>query len=321
MHFRISPRRLVALGVSAGAVASLAAASGASAQSLTTVRMAYNPNPTNTTIVVAQQQGFFKKNGINAVLTPSQNTTALIPALGKQFDMVNVTPPSLLQAGAAGESVTMVTGQTIETKALNDTYFIANKSIKSLKQLKGAKIGVPSLGGTLYEAAVIALNKAGIKKSQVKFLVVPFPDDAGDLANGTIQATATIVPFNGQLLGEGFSDLGDPVLAVTFSKTGLDIGWGASRSWALAHASVLKAFVKSQNEAVAWIKSHHAATVSILEKDFQLPAQAAAHIPPYQYFSFGLTKTEISDWVTPMKAVGDLPTNYHPNYGQLITAS
>jgi NitT/TauT family transport system substrate-binding protein len=215
----------------------------------------------------------------------------------------------------------MVAGQTIETSALKNTYFIAGKSIKSLKQLKGAKIGVPALGGTLYEAAVIALNKAGIKKSQVKFLVVPFPDDAGDLANGTIQATATIVPFNGQLLGEGFSDLGDPVLAVTFSKPGLDIGWGAYRPWAQSHASVLKGFVKAENQAVAWIKSHTAGTESILEKSFQLPAQAAAHIPLYQYFSFGLTKTYISDWVTPMKAVGDLPTSYKPDYALLITNS
>jgi NitT/TauT family transport system substrate-binding protein len=321
MHCRVSPRRLVALGATAGALASLAAASGASAKSLTTVRIGYNPNPTNTTIIVAQQQGFFKKNGINAVLTASQNTTALIPALGKQFDIVNVTPPSLLQAGAAGENLTMVAGQTIETSALKDTYFIAAKGITSLKQLKGAKIGVPGLSGTLYEAAVIALNKAGIKKSQVKFLAVPFPDDAGDLANGTIQATATIVPFNGQLLGEGFSDLGDPVLAVTASKAGLDIGWGSYRPWALSHAAVLKAFVKAENEAVTWIKGHSAATISILEKDFQLPAEAAEHYPPYQFFSFGLTKSYISDWVTPMKAVGDLSKSYRPDYALLITNS
>lgn len=319
MNLRVSPRRLVALGVTAGVAVSLATAGGASAKSLTTLRIGYNPNPTNTTIIVAEEHGFFKKNGINAKLTPSQNTTALIPALGKQFDLVNLSPPTLLQAAEAGQDLTMVAGQTIESPALKDTYFIGGKNITSMKQLVGAKIGVPSLSGTLYEAAVIALNKAGIKKSQVKFLVVPFPDDAGDLANGTISATDTIVPFNGQLLGEGFSDLGDPVLAVTGNHMGSDIGWGANRAWAQANKSVLKNFLKAERQADAWIKGHQKATVGILEKSFQLPAVAAEHIPPYQFFNFGVPKNYVSDWVSPMKAVGDLKKSYKPNYGDLIT--
>jgi NitT/TauT family transport system substrate-binding protein len=319
MKFTFSAPRVAAVSGAAALALSLALASGASAAKLTTVRIAYNPNPSNTTIVIAQQQGFFKKNGINAVLTASQNTAALIPAIGKQYDIVNATPPSVLQAAAAGEKLTVFASETTETSKLTDTYLIAAKSITSLKDLKGATIGVPGLSGTLYESAVIALNKVGIKKNQVKFLSVPFADDAGDLANGTIQATCTIVPFNGQLLGEGFTNLGDPELNVTGGHTGLDIGWGASRSWALSHESILSGFVKAQEQADTWIKGHQSATISLLEKDFQLPAQAAEHYPLYQYFSFPMVKSYLFDWVSPMKAVGDLPKSYTPNYAQLIT--
>ena len=280
MSFVNARMRLAAASLVVAGCVAAAAAPSASAASLTTVRIAYNPNPSNTTIVVAQNEGFFKKNGIKAVLTASQSSASLIQALGKQFDIVGSTSPSVLQADAHGENVMLIAGEDRETTALKDTYLIANKSITSIKQLKGAKIAVPTLSGSLYESAVLALHKAGISKSQVTFLQVPFPDMGEDLANGTVQAVNTIVPFNGQLLGEGYSNLGDPMFSISSGSSVLDIGWGANRTWALAHKSLVNGFIKAQKEAVTWIKAHPTATQTILEKDFQLPAVAAEHYPP-----------------------------------------
>ena len=165
---------------------------------------------------------------------------------------------------------------------------------------------------------MLALHKAGISKNQVTFLQVPFPDMGADLADGTVQAVNTIVPFNGQLLGEGYVPLGDPMFSVTSSGSVLDIGWGANATWALAHKSVVNAFIKAQKQAVAWIKTHASATETILEKQFQLPAVAAAHYPLYQYFSFGISASDLTDWIAPMKAVGDLPTSFSPKIGKYI---
>ena len=318
MKLKFSSR--VVAGASAAAVAalSLAAASGASAQSLTTVRVTYNPNVTNTALVVAEQQGYFKKNGLNVTLTATANTTALLPALGKQIDIDNASPPSILQLAAAHHSIQLIAGDDVESKVNRDTYLIANKSITSIKQLKGATIGVPSLSGTLYEAVVVALNKVGIKKNQVKFLVVQFPDTAGDLANGTIQAADTIVPFNGQLLGEGDSDLGNPVMAVTKSKPGLDIGWASTVSWAQSPAKAIKAFIKAQQQAVAWIKANPTGAQNVIETAFQLPAVAAQHLPLYQFFNFGVNLKWLSVWISPMRHDGDLPKTYKADLQDLV---
>ena len=102
----------------------------------------YNPNPTNTSIVVAQQQGFFKKNGLNVKLMTSANTAALVcRRSGKQFDMLTITPTSVLQAAAAGLKAELVGGETIENTKYQSSYIIAAKGITSVKQLKGQKIG------------------------------------------------------------------------------------------------------------------------------------------------------------------------------------
>lgn len=298
--------------------ATSAAATTTKSSGSVTLRIAYNPNPSNTPIVVAEKEGFFKQNGINAQLTTSQDTAALALDVGKQFDLVNTTPPTLLQAVAQGYKEELIASEDVESPSNRDTFLIGAKGITSLKDLKGKVIGAPGLSGNLYEAAVVALHNVGISKSQVKFLIVPFPDMANDLKSGTIQAAVTIVPFNGQMLGQGGVDLGNPIENTVKNAPALDLGWAALDSWASANAATIQKFDKSQEEALAWMKSNQAATVKLLETDFQLPAIAAAHYPVVGYISYPTSATYLTNWVAPMKAVGDLPSSFNPSAGQLV---
>jgi NitT/TauT family transport system substrate-binding protein len=303
---------------SSTSTATPAATSTTASSGPVTLRIAYNPNPSNTPIVVAEQEGFFKQNGINAQLTTSQDTAALALDVGKQFDLVNTTPPTLLQAVAQGYKEELVASEDVESPSNRDTYLIGAKGITSLADLKGKVIGAPGLSGNLYESAVVALHKAGISKSQVKFLIVPFPDMANDLKSGTIQAAVTIVPFNGEMLGEGGVDLGNPIESTVNNQQALDLGWAASDSWAAANPTAIQKFDTSQTEALAWMKTHQAATVKLLETQFQLPAIAAAHYPVVAYISYPTSVAYLTNWVAPMKAVGDLPSSFNPTSSQLV---
>ena len=197
---------------SAGAVAGMAFAgiSAGSASAASTLRIMYNPNPTNTSIVVAQQQGFFKKNGLNVKLMTSANTAALVPALGKQFDLLTITPTSVLQAAAAGFKTELVGGETIENTKYQSSYIIGAKDITSVKQLKGQKVGVVGLAGVLYSSMLIRLHRAGLTTSDVTFVQIPFADMNADMENGTVQAVVTIYPFQGQMLGRGLHQSRQP---------------------------------------------------------------------------------------------------------------
>src|SRR6185312_1144539 len=129
-----------------------------------------------------------------------------------------------------------------------NSYLIGAAGTTSIADLKGKTIGVPSLGGNLYEGVVIMLDKAGLKKSDVKFLQVPFADMAGGLKTGTIKAAATIFPFNGQLLGQGGTDLGTPTDVAGDGSEALSAGWMASADWAAANKATIDAFAKAQND-------------------------------------------------------------------------
>ncbi len=285
------------------AVSGIAAGTASAAQ---TLRIMYNPNPTNTSIVVAQQQGFFKKNGLKVTLMTSFNTAALLPALGKQFDLLTVTPTTVLQGAAAGLKPQLVGGETIENTKYQSSYIIAAKGITSVKQLKGQKIGVVGLAGVLYSSTLIRLHRAGLKPSDVTFVQVPFNDMNADLQSGAVQAVVTIYPFQGQLLAAGYSNLGNPVIAVVHNQNAMDAGWAANQSWAASHGKTLKAFAKAQNQALAWMKANPAGVATILENSFQLPSFVATKYDAVDYTSFAITPNYLLPWAGPLWTSGQM---------------
>ncbi len=306
MDFVFSRARLGFTSAIVAAGLAFSGVSAASASAAQTLRIMYNPNPTNTSIVVAQQQGFFAKNGLKVTLMTSFDTAPLTPAVGKQFDLLTTTPTSVLQAAAAGLKVQLIGGETIENTKYQSSYIIAAKGITTVAQLKGQKIGVVGPSGVLYSSMLIRLKRAGLSPTDVSFVTVPFADMNSDLQNGTVQAVVTIYPFQGQMLGEGFSNLGNPVIAVAGGGPDMDAGWIASASWAATHGKVLKAFEKSQSQALAWMKANPSGVASVLENSFQLPAFVASKYDAVDFTSFSITPNYLLAWNAPMYNSGQL---------------
>lgn len=311
---------LALAGCGSSSSAGSGGSSGSSQSGDMTIRLAYNPNPTNTSIVVAQEQGFFKKNGLTVKLTASEASAALLPSIGKQYDIITETPPTILQGAAHGYQPILVGAEDVENgTSLRNSYLIGSKDITSVAQLKGKTIGVPTLSGNLYEGAVLMLAKAGISKNEVKMLQVPFNDTAADLQSGTIQAASTIFPYQFQLLGEGMHDLGDPMqFAFSGGGNALSAGWAAYAPWVKANPKAIAAFDKSQAEALAWMKANPAKAQQILVKDFQLPASVAKTFPVTKFVSFDVQDSYLEPWIAPMKKVGDLPADFHTSASQLV---
>lgn len=306
----------VALMVSAIGLCALASGSASAAMKL---RIAYNPNPTNTTIVVADKQGFFKKNGLDVKLTSSQAAAALVPALGKQFDLITTTPTDVLKAAANGLNPVLVNAQTIERQGkLRSSYLLGAKDITGIAGLKGKTIAVPSLAGVLYASLLMELNNAGIKANQVKIVQVPFPNMFDQLNSGQIQAAVDIFPFQGQILGAGFKDLGNPVLTVSKANQMMDAGWIANAKWATKNYKTIQAFRKSQSQALAWMKANPDAARQILVSDFQLPSFVAKTYPVTDYVSFHATSAYLSPWIKPLTAAGLLKKNAIKNVKALV---
>lgn len=290
-----------ALVATAGCSSSPASSSGTGTSSL---RIGYNPNPTNLTIVVAQQEGLFAKNGLTVTLTPLQNASAEVPALGKQFDLLTTTPMDVLHATQQGLKPVVVEGQTIEATGKESTGLMVSSGITSVGGLKGKTIAVPGLAGALYGSLIVELHTAGLSPSDVKIVQVPFGSMFDQLKSGRIAAALTIVPYTGQMKAAGFRQLADPVLDLTGGNETPSAMWSANSNWAAANQATIAKFRTAQRQALNWITANDAQARQLLVTQFHLPAAVAKIYPITKYFSFPVTAASLQQWVQPLESVG-----------------
>ncbi len=99
-------------------------------------------NPTHAPIIVAQQKGFFKKEGLKVkIIVPADpNDTSKLIAAGKA-DIGIGSDPQLLILSNAGLPLLRV-GALIDTP-LDVLAVSKNRKVKQLKQIKGKTIGYP----------------------------------------------------------------------------------------------------------------------------------------------------------------------------------
>ncbi len=307
MAFRSTRARLGLASATVAAGLALSGVAAGSASAAQTLRVLYNPNPTNTTVVVAQQQGFFAKNGLNVKLMPAESTATLLPALGKQFDMMTITPTQLLQASADGYKDVLVGSETIETSTLDSTYLIAKPGITSVAQLKGQKVGVVDESGALYASLVIRLHRAGLSPTDVKFVPTAFTAMASAIQSGAIAAAVEIYPFQGQMLGEYHDvNLGNSIEQAVGGVPVMDAGWAATASWTASHKKVIQEFQKAQTEALAWMNANKAKAQALLETSAlgQLPSFVASTYNVTGYVSLQPKASYLRPWVGPLTNAG-----------------
>jgi NitT/TauT family transport system substrate-binding protein len=141
-------------------LAALAAADGAGAQQLKKVTVVYTiVSGDSVALWVAQEKGFFKKYGLDADLkfiTGSNQTIASMMA--GQVDFTNAGGGAVVEADLQGGDAVMI-GATVP-------YFLmsmySQPEIQSVKDLKGKRIAVTTLGTATDFARRIIVQKAGL---------------------------------------------------------------------------------------------------------------------------------------------------------------
>lgn len=277
------------------AVVTMAPAPAALAQQKTPLRVVYIPVITWLPALVAKDEGFFEKNGLDVTFTKVATIVNLPGTLGKQFDLVPTTAPDILNAVANGLNIAAVAGETVET-ATHKSYQVlvrADSGITSYKQLAGKRVLGPGVGSVMHLALLYAIKKDGGDPSTITGIEGPFPTMMDQLKAGQVDAVEELEPFVGRMLGAGFKSIGDPLLTV--SDPVLFPFWIADADWARAHRDVLKKFVASLEAGLAVIKSDEQKARAILAKYSGLPAPVVARIPIPAY-DFKITPAQLAVW-------------------------
>ena len=152
--------------------ASLMTSLPALAQDKLSVMLDWFVNPDHAPLVVAQEKGFFKDAGLEVTLTApaDPNDPPKLVAAGGADIAVSYQPQLILQVD---EGLPLVRIGTLVSTPLNSVVVLRDGPVKTLKDLKGRKVGYSIAG---FEDALLGamLEKEGLSLKDVELVNVNF---------------------------------------------------------------------------------------------------------------------------------------------------
>jgi NitT/TauT family transport system substrate-binding protein len=182
----------------------LAAAQETSAQDRISLGITTKTGSTGLPFVIAEEKGFFKSEGLNAVSVVMQNQVVVNGVVARQVDYGG-TFSNFVGAALSGLPVRIV----MAVMDGSDHYLVTSSNIKRVEDLKGKKFGISSFGGTPHSEAVMILRKFGMNpEKDVTFLQIGGSSSRyAALDSGAIDAAMLVPPFNKLAAKRGFNEI------------------------------------------------------------------------------------------------------------------
>ena len=160
------------------------------------LKVAFSDWPGWTAWEIAAQKGWFKKAGVEVELLWFEYGPSMEAFTAGQVDAVMVTNGDALVTGAGGAKNVMI---TITDYSNGNDMIVARPGIKSVKDLKGKKIGI-EVGFVSHLMLLNALGKNGLSESDVEIVPTPTSQTPQVLASGQVDAIAAWQPNSGEAL-------------------------------------------------------------------------------------------------------------------------
>ena len=243
------------------------------------VRAAYgNVTPANLAPFYAKETGIFLKNGLDVDLTLIDGGgKAMAALLGNSVDIAQLGGTETMSAYVGGGDVEAVTLFV----PVSPWVLMAPASYTGPNDLKGKTVGVASKGGSSEVAADQAIDKLGLKLSDVSVL------STGSTANLTAAMLANQVyagpghpPDTAKLFAAGFKVIMDLAAQKVPAVENCTI---VTRKYASDHKDVLQKYVDSLVQANVAMKKDKGGTLPVMEKLLKVTDQAALS-QTYDYY-------------------------------------
>lgn len=189
-------------------IASVLLANDAHAQEKMRIAWA-GSTPSNTPIWVADQKGFFKKNGLNAeVISITASTIVIQALLAGEVDFIIAPSATLVSSRLQGGADTIMVSTNLP---LFIDHIVSLGNITSVEQLKGKTGGVNRLGTTSDMTLRLALRKLGVDPEKETKIIATGENPArlAALSRNITQFTLLGEPLVREAEKLGFKDLLD----------------------------------------------------------------------------------------------------------------
>ena len=254
------------------------------------LRVTMVPGVSSLPIKVAMEKGYFKDAGLEIELTEGLEVSAWQSAAGKQFDIVFTNSAVYAPSLAKGLDNTLINNTTNASDDYVSITLATKDKIKSLKDLKGKKIGAPTLTGLTAESLKYLMSQAGVKPTEYEIVQMPYSSHPDNLKSGNIDAALTANPYYGTLKREGMNLWGKDLAVEAHKKvsngevtTASSSMYAANTKWVQDNPDLVNAWLDGLQKGVDDVNKDEAGAHDVLQKWLKMPDQLAkdAIIPEY----------------------------------------
>lgn len=217
---------------------------------------------------VAKDRGFYLRHGSDVELIQMRPNISIAALLSGEVHYIELIG-SAIRSAARGLPIRAV------STGIKAPFFsiIGQQKFKTAKDLRGAVIGLTSIGGTNHISTRITLSKLGFDPDKdVKFLAIGDEKVMFDAFKaGRADVVVLAPPFSVQLKREGF-----PILAQTAQHVVIPFsGVGTTINRIENHRAQVKRVLKAEIEAMRFIQANAAGTTEVIRKRFNMDGKLA----------------------------------------------
>jgi len=227
-----------------------------------------------TTLWVAQEKGFFAKNGLDV-------QSVFIPGSPTLIASINTGDVNMAYTGGTATLGAAVGGLDMKIIAafanFIQTDLVARPEIKTAADMKGKRIGVTSIGGTGWMSAMLALEQIGLVPERDKISLASFGDQrviSQALETGTIQGGALAGVFSRRLKRSGYNFLGE-VEKIPLVGTSVVV----KADYLSSHGAIVRNALRALIEGHGYVlnQANKASVIEIMTKKLGLTDPVAAN--------------------------------------------
>jgi len=217
-------------------------------------------------VFIAKEKGFFEDEGINVEFSGSftSGPAVIQAAASDQIDAGHSAVTGIINAVNAGIMIRGVADSQTEFKdaPLMKWYVLSDSGIGVATDLKGKRIGINSLSGSFYYTALIYLERNGLSKEDVQFVIMPHNNQEQALYSRQIDVAGLIDPYTAHIeqtggarvLYRAVDILGENQFSLIFF----------TRDFLDNSPEVVRRFFRAYKKAIAFISSNPKEASSVM---------------------------------------------------------
>ena len=209
---------------------------------------------------MAQEKGFFRKNGVNINLTHIPTNQAVQALVGGKVNFVTAGP-QIVEAALAGADTVYIMGP-VNTFVFS---LYSRPEINGIKGLVGKTIGATNKGTPTDIAGRLVLTQNGLTPdTDVKFVYLKeIPALVGALQQGVIDAALLAAPSTLTARSFGLKELVNiTALKLPFVQHSI----GTTRSYINSNPDIVRRFTRSAVEALDYVRKNRAEVIPVFSK-------------------------------------------------------